>query len=117
LARRPSASAVGWGAIRVTPSPLDGDGVQCPVRRTSFVKPERAGSGGVASPPRRLSDNAMTSFENAIADSDSEHSVDLSEDDEDAANTMIKNEVERRKEREGTAFVMNVQGAVSLIVV
>jgi hypothetical protein len=57
------------------------------------------------------------SFEHAIADSDSEHSVDLSEDDEEESNATIKAEVERRKEREGASFVMVVKGGLSLIVV
>jgi hypothetical protein len=72
-------------------------------------------------------------FEHAIADSESERSVELhtgysnanangrdsddDDDDEEEADDLIAAEVRRRNEREGTTFVMNVKGGLNLIVV
>lgn len=140
LARPPAA--VGWAGIRLAPSPLDIDietgAIPLPVRRTSFVKPERDGSGGVASPKATamsISPAAAGFFDHdhAIADSDSEsgsvidvpltpgyrNDTPLAEepghDDEDSTDDAVQAEVARRGGKEGMVFVAKLKGQLSLI--
>lgn len=136
LARPPSA--VGWAAIRLAASALDTDAAAAaggvllspPPRRTSFVKPERAGSGGVPSPRTSICAPAIPamprSYEVAIADSDSEGSsadggeptpgYSSTEDDDDAhTDTAVTAEIGQRGGKEGMVFVAKVKGQLSLV--
>lgn len=97
-----------------------------PVRRTSFVRPEREGSGGVASPPRRLSHGQRPpslSFDNAIhsdSESDADHSDDAAydeDDDEKDTDEIIRAEHQRRGGKEGISWITTLKGQLMLVLV
>ncbi|KAL7423480.1 hypothetical protein Q5752_001060 [Cryptotrichosporon argae] len=156
LARCPNS--VGWGCIRLAPAAGDSDGdgagvgpgtgpgasPRTAVRRTSFVKPERADHieyavRTAAAAPRRGS--LGLSFEHAIDDDDDaeDNEIDGScpgtgagrrvklrtgystassdEDDDEEADVLVKREVERRGGKEGTSFVMILRGQPALILI
>lgn len=128
LARRPNAYA--WGAIRLSPSLLDGGNTR-QSRRTSFVKAERSPTSQ-RSPSLEcavISDDEHTLTEEPTESKATSAPVivpgytaapesnDDEDDDEAAAEALVRAEVEKRALKEGSAFVFRVKDQLSLVLV
>lgn len=123
LARRPSA--VGWGCVRLSPSFLDGEAHSPPQprRRTSFVQTEEMPLPGRSRPiaTRRVTNSAIESDDDddqaALKPGYSNVSTVSDDEGDDEADALVKAEVDAHGHKEGTAFILELKGVKTLVLV